>query len=882
MTGSDIRKLFLDYFAENGHRVCPSSSLVPANDPTLLFTNAGMNQFKDVFTGAEQRDYKRATTSQKCLRVSGKHNDLENVGRTARHHTFFEMLGNFSFGDYFKHDAIIFCWEFLVDRVGIDPDKLWVSIYEDDDEAGELWKKLTPVPPERIIKCGAKDNFWSMGDTGPCGPCSEIHFDQGPGIYPCPDEDSCGPECDCDRYLELWNLVFMQFDRDSSGTLNPLPKPSIDTGMGLERVTAVSQGVKTNYDTDLFLPIINFTAKLAGVEYGAKDESDVSLRVIADHIRAATFLIADGVLPSNEGRGYVLRRVMRRALRHGRLLGFQGDFFHKVAATVIDIMEGNFSELADKRDYIAKVIFHEEERFIRTLDRGLQLLEAEVEKVVDAGEKVLSGDVIFRLYDTFGFPVDLTEDIVRDRGITLDEAGFESAMNKQREKARSAWKGSGDEGVGKLYHAMRDTAGEAEFVGYHTLSAKTSIAALAVDGAPADSAGEGAKVEIVLKKTPFYGESGGQMGDAGTLECLTGAVRVDEAAKPLGDLTVLRGVVTKGQITQGDEIEARVESGARFSTMQNHSATHLLQAALQKVLGGHVNQAGSLVGPDRMRFDFTHFAAMTGEELRRVEELVNGWIMENYSVSVSEEDYEKAVSTGVMALFGEKYESDVRVVRMGEVSAELCGGTHAKATGDIGFFKLISEAGVAAGVRRIEGATGKRALQRMWAMEDQLQEIGKLTKASPEQAVDRVKRLQDSVKELEREVTSLRGKLAGGQSSDILSEAREIAGVKVLAARAPISDPKGLREFADSLRDRLKSGVFALGTEADGKAVLLVGVTADLTDRLKAGALIKEIAAVVGGKGGGRPDMAQAGGPDGSKLDAALEAFYGEVEKMLG
>ena len=881
MTGAQIRKLFLEYFEKNGHRIVASSSLLPQNDPTLLFTNAGMNQFKDVFTGKEKRDYTRATSSQKCLRVSGKHNDLENVGRTARHHTFFEMLGNFSFGDYFKRDAIRFGWEFLTEVVALDKSRLWITIFENDDEAEKLWLEMTPVPRERVVRCGEKDNFWSMGDTGPCGPCSEIHFDQGPGIYPCPDPDNCGPQCDCDRFLELWNLVFMQFERRAGGVLDPLPRPSIDTGMGLERITAVVQGKLSNFDSDLFLPLITRTAKMAGISYGGDPEKDVSLRVIADHIRSAVFLISDGVLPSNEGRGYVLRRVMRRAMRHGRLLGFTEPFFFKVSAVVVEEMRESYPDLADKGGYVAKVIMHEEERFIRTLDRGLQLLETEVEGMMRSAEKTIPGEVVFKLYDTYGFPVDLTADIVRDRGIAIDEAGFELEMEAQRQKARSAWKGSGEEAVEEVYRRMRQKAGSTDFVGYSTLDAPARIGALAVAGVDAVTAVEGDEVEIALDRSPFYGEMGGQQGDSGTLLGASFAVRVEIALKPLADFIVLRGRVTRGELSVGDEVEARVESGERFATAQNHSATHLLQAALRDTLGDHVKQSGSLVGPERLRFDFTHFAPMTREEVRKVEETVNRWIAADQRVEVTEEEYASAVERGVTALFGEKYLDVVRVVRMGEVSAELCGGTHAASTGEIGFFKILSEAGVAAGVRRIEAATSLRALENVWEMEGRLEEIGSLTRSSPEDSPDRIRKLQDRVKEMEREITSLRGQLASGTSRDILSEKVSIKGVSVLAARAPSGDPKGLREFADTLRDRMGSGVFALGAESEGKAVLLVSVTPDLTGRLKAGELIRPMAEVVGGRGGGKPELAQAGGSDPGRLDEALALFTTEVEKRL-
>jgi len=881
MKGNEIRKRFLDYFASKGHLVLPSSPLIPQNDPTLLFTNAGMVQFKDIFTGQETRPGARAATCQKCLRVSGKHNDLENVGRTARHHTFFEMLGNFSFGDYFKRDAIRFAWEFLTDDLGLPGDRLWVTIFQDDDEAGELWRAETPVPAERIVRCGEKDNFWAMGDTGPCGPCSEIHFDHGPEIYPCPDPANCSPACDCDRFLELWNLVFMQFERAAGGVMTPLPKPSIDTGAGLERITAVLQGVHSNFDTDLFRPLIDRTAELGGVRYGADPEGDVSLRVIADHIRAAVFLIADGVLPSNEGRGYVLRRVMRRAMRHGWLLGFREPFFHKVSGVVADLMEGSYPELADKRSYVAKVILHEEERFSRTLDRGLQLLEDAVAKLPASGERVLPGAVVFRLYDTFGFPVDLTADIVRDRGIQLDDAGFEAEMDAQREKARKAWKGSGDEALAGGYRELREAGVASAFAGYETLETRSPVVALLVDGRRVREAREGQTVELVLAETPFYGESGGQAGDRGSVSGEGFHVHVETTVKPFPELILARGTVSRGAVREGDEACGRVESGERFSTAQNHSATHLLQAALREVLGDHVKQAGSLVAPERLRFDFSHFAPLTREEIREVERRVNAWVQENHPVAVTAESFDQAVSAGVTALFGEKYGDEVRVVRMGSVSAELCGGTHAGHTGDVGLFKLLSETGVAAGVRRIEGATGERALRHVNALEDRLVQVAELTKGTLEDGPERVRRLLDRVRELEREVTSLRGQMAGGAAKDILAGAREVKGIKVLATRIPAQDPKALREFADGLRDRLGSGVLALGAEADGKALLLVAVTKDLVGRLKAGDLIRPLAEAVGGRGGGRPDLAQAGGTDPSRLDAALEAVYQQVETQL-
>ncbi|MDW7709869.1 MAG: alanine--tRNA ligase [Deferrisomatales bacterium] len=881
MKGDEIRRRFLEYFARQGHLVLPSSPLIPHNDPTLLFTNAGMVQFKDIFTGQEKRPHARAATCQKCLRVSGKHNDLENVGRTARHHTFFEMLGNFSFGDYFKRDAIRFAWEFLTAELGLPADRLWVTVYEKDDEAEALWQAETPVPAERIVRCGEKDNFWAMGDTGPCGPCSEIHFDHGPGRYPCPDPESCSPACDCDRFLELWNLVFMQFERAPDRTMTPLPKPSIDTGAGLERIAAVLQGVHSNFDADLFRPLIELTAALGGVRYGEHPETDVSLRVVADHIRAAVFLIADGVLPSNEGRGYVLRRIMRRAMRHGWLLGFREPFFHKVSGMVVDRMEGIYPELSDKRSYVANVILHEEERFSRTLERGLQLLEDAVAELPASGERTLPGSVVFRLYDTFGFPVDLTEDIVRDRGIRLDESGFEAEMDAQREKARRAWKGSGDEGLAAGYRELREAGVSSVFAGYETLETRSPVLALLAGGRRVPEAREGQTVEVVLAETPFYGESGGQVGDRGSVAGEGFRVEVETSVKPFPHLILARGTVSRGTIRTGDEALARVESGERFLTAQNHSATHLLQAALREVLGDHVKQAGSLVGPDRLRFDFTHFAPLSREEVRDVERRVNRWVVENHPVTATEEAFDAAVSAGVTALFGEKYGDRVRVVRMGGVSAELCGGTHAGRTGDIGLFKILSETGVAAGVRRIEAATGERAAAYVDDLEDRLAEVAALTKGTPEDATERVRRLLDRVRELEREVSTLRAQMAGGAAKDILASARNIKGVQVLATRVPAQDPKALREFADGLRDRLGSGVLALGAEAEGRALLLVAVTKDLTGTLSAGELIRPLAEAVGGRGGGRADLAQAGGTDPSRLDAALAAFGQAVEARL-
>jgi len=882
MTGGEIRKRFLDFFASKGHRIMASSSLTPSNDPTLLFTNAGMVQFKDVFMGREPRPASSAATCQKCLRVSGKHNDLENVGRTARHHTFFEMLGNFSFGDYFKREAVKMAWEFLVDDLGIASDRLWITVFRDDDEAEKLWLEETPVKAERILRLGEKDNFWSMGETGPCGPCSEIHFDQGPGIFPCPDPDNCGPECDCDRFLELWNLVFMQFERAADGTLSPLPKPSIDTGMGLERVTAVLQGKHCNYDSDLFKPIIEFTADLAGLKYGASEESDISLRVAADHVRAAVFLIGDGVTPSNEGRGYVLRRIMRRAMRHGRLLGMHDPFFYKVAGMAVDHMGGCYPDLVEKKSYIAAQVHEEEKRFSRTIDRGMQLLEDEIASLIETGSEQLSGQDAFKLYDTYGFPLDLTADILRDKRLSVDEDGFYLAMEEQRKKSQEAWAGSGDTAVSKAFLDLAAKGVRTEFTGYATTENRARIVALLLDGNEASEAHKGASVEIVLDKCPFYGESGGQAGDRGSLVADDGSiVKIKNSTKPVSSITALRGEVESGAIRLDSEVLAKVEAGERFAAAQNHSATHLLQSALRQVLGDHVNQKGSLVAHDRLRFDFSHFAPVEKKQLEEIERLVNVWIQENHPVTATEEAYDDAVASGVTALFGEKYGDKVRAVRMGGVSAELCGGTHVGHTGDIGVFAILSETGVAAGVRRIEAASGMRAFDHFHSVRAKLDQVAAITKGTPDDAPDRVEGLNAKIKELERENSTLRSRLASGAAKDALSDAREIKGVKVLATRVPASDFAALREFADSLRNRMGSGVLALGADADGEAMLLVAVSTDLTDKLKAGVLIRPLAQAIGGKGGGRPDLAQGGSKDPSKLDEALKNFYSAVEAVL-
>ncbi|GAB4293694.1 MAG: alanine--tRNA ligase [Desulfuromonadia bacterium] len=874
MTGNEIRERFLKFFQERGHVVVPSSGLIPKNDPTLLFANAGMNQFKDCFLGLEDRGYYRACSSQKCVRAGGKHNDLENVGRTARHHTFFEMLGNFSFGDYFKKEALAFAWEFLTKDLGLDKNRLYVTVYTDDDEAADIWHLQEGVPRDRIFRFGEKDNFWAMGDTGPCGPCSEIFWDNGPDVG-CGRPD-CTVGCDCDRFMEIWNNVFMQFNRSADGTLTPLPKPSVDTGMGLERISTVMQGVKSNYDTDLFQGIIRQIEKLSGKRYREDEKDDVSMRVMADHARAMTFLICDGVLPSNEGRGYVLRRIMRRAARHAKMLGFSEPVLYRVAESVNTLMGGQYPELLEREDFVRRVIKAEEERFAETLDNGLRILNDAMTELKGKGERVIPGDILFRLYDTYGFPSDLTADIVAAEGFTIDEKGFDACMEIQRERAREHWKGSGETGVATIYKELAGRGVSTHFVGYTSFDAYSSILAILKDGEEVSEAREGDRVEIVTEQTPFYGESGGQVGDVGELSTGRGHVSVTDAKKPLPELIVHSGVVTNGVIRVGDACDLSVCASTRRSTARNHTATHLLQAALRKVLGGHVNQSGSLVTPERLRFDFTHFSPLTPEEIARVEEFVNASVMANDEVVIREMGAREAIESGATALFDEKYGDTVRVVRVGDVSMELCGGTHVGTSGEIGLFKIVSESGIAAGVRRIEALTGLGALRYLRELESERREIVDLLKGEGSDPVERVKRLLARQKELFREVESLQGRLNALKSSDILSSVREINGVKVLAARVDASDPKGLRELGDTLKGRLGSGIVALGSVIDGSATLLVAVTPDLTSRYRAGDLIRDLAPLMGGRGGGKPELAQAGG-DPAGLERALDAVYGMI-----
>ncbi|ABL00770.1 alanine--tRNA ligase [Pelobacter propionicus] len=870
MTGSEIRRRFLTFFAERGHTIVPSSGIIPKNDPTLMFANAGMNQFKDCFLGMEKRDYTRACSSQKCVRAGGKHNDLENVGRTARHHTFFEMLGNFSFGDYFKKEAIAFAWEFLTRDLKLDKNRLYVSVYTDDQEAADIWHQQEGVPLERIFRFGEKDNFWSMGDTGPCGPCSEIFYDQGEAAG-CGSPD-CTVGCDCDRYMEIWNNVFMQFDRSTDGVLTPLPKPSVDTGMGLERISAVMQGVTSNYDTDLIQGIIRHVERLSGKTYGKDERDDVSMRVIADHARAVTFLICDGALPSNEGRGYVLRRIMRRAARHAKMLGLADPMLCHMVDAVRDMMGAAYPELVEREEYIKKVILAEEQRFAETLDRGLAMLNDEVARMRAAGSTVIPGDVLFRLYDTYGFPIDLTADIVESEGFTIDEAGFEQCMERQREQAREHWKGSGAEGIGRVYKELYSRGIRGEFVGYDGLSALSPVLAIIRDGVEVESATAGETIELVTESTPFYGESGGQKGDCGSISTGNSHLEVSGASRPYSDLIVHHATVREGIIRKGDGADLRVSRPERSATARNHTATHLLQAALRRVLGEHVKQAGSLVSPDRLRFDFIHFTAMTTEEIRRVETLVNGFVMDNQPVVITQMDMASAIEAGATALFDEKYGDNVRVVRAGEVSMELCGGTHVRATGEIGLFKIITETGIAAGVRRIEAQTGGGALSFVRQMEDEQRALAGLLKAEGGNLPERLEKLLARQREMQREIESLQGKLNAAASGDLLSGVEEVGGIKLLAAEVRVEDVKALRDLSDTLKERIGQGVIVLGAAIGGKANLLVAVTRELSGTVKAGDLVKKLAPLVGGSGGGKPELAQAGGSRPENLAEALAA----------
>ena len=865
MDSATLRQSFLDFFASREHRVVPGSSLVPGNDPTLLFTNAGMVQFKDVFLGREKRKYTRASTVQRCLRAGGKHNDLENVGYTARHHTFFEMLGNFSFGDYFKHEAIELAWEYLTGELGVPEKRLWVTVFEDDDEAAEIWLKKIGVSKKRFGRVGAKDNFWAMGDTGPCGPCSEIFYDHGrkvPGGPPgSPDEHG-------DRYVEIWNLVFMQFDRAGDGELAELPKPSVDTGMGLERLAAVMQGVTSNYDIDLFQRLIAAAAEVTG----ADDLESVSLRVIADHIRACAFLIADGVLPGNEGRGYVLRRIIRRALRHGYDLGVSDPFFFRLVQPLQQEMGAAYPVLIENSDHVEKVLHTEEERFDETLNQGMRILEEALENL---SGKELPGGVVFKLYDTYGFPADLTADVARNRGITIDQAGFDAAMLGQRERGRAAHKF----GAADLSIPVDATS---DFVGYDQLTGNARILVILKDGESAQKIVADETGQIVLDRTPFYAESGGQVGDQGNISLSGNQFRVDDTQK-YGNAHLHIGVCETGRFAVGDEVETSVNASDRARTVLNHSATHLLHAALRQVLGKHVTQKGSLVAPDRLRFDFAHYEAVTADELARIERLVNEQVRQNRAAETKLMPYDDAIKHGAAALFDEKYGDEVRVLKIGDFSVELCGGTHVSRAGDIGLFKITSESGIAAGVRRIEAVTGDGALDWINAGQAALGRVAALIKGGRDDVEDKVQQVVDRNRVLEKELKTLRGKLAGAAGPDLAASARDVKGVKVLSVRLDDdTDPGTLRDTVDRMKDRLGTAVVVLGSAtADGKVRLAAGVTADATDRIRAGDLIKEVAVQVGGKGGGRADFAQAGGTDPRQLDAALASAEAWVSERL-
>ncbi len=877
ITANEIRTKFLEYFQSKGHQVVTSSSLIPNDDPTLLFTNAGMVQFKKTFLGQEKRDYVRATTAQKCLRVGGKHNDLENVGRTARHHTFFEMLGNFSFGNYFKKDAIRFAWGFITEELKLPKDKLYITIYRDDDEAYDLWQAEAGVPADRIFRLGEKDNFWSMGDTGPCGPCTEIHVDQG-------EHMTCGPDCgigtcDCDRFLEIWNLVFMQYDQAADGRRTSLPNPSIDTGMGLERIAAVCQGVNSNYDTDLFQAIIGYTADLAGVKYRQQgEETDTALRVIADHSRAIAFMIADGILPSNDGRGYVLRRLIRRAYRFGRLLGLTGTYLHKTAFKITDIMGEHYPELRDNADFMVRVVTEEEERFNKTLDKGLAMLEDELAALTSAGSSQVSGETAFRLYDTYGFPLDIVNDVAEKRGFVVDEAGFRQHMLEQKQRAKAAWKGGGKETLAARFQSLLEEGMRSEFTGYEQLSCEARIAVLMdADADMVESLPAGAKGYIVTNRTPFYGESGGQTGDMGSIASETGKASVLNTVKPSPDLTVHEVQVSEGGILQDQAVSLTVLEDGRLASARNHTCTHLLHAALRRTLGDHVKQSGSLVGPDRLRFDFTHITALTPDEIIAIERDVNRAIMADTPLNTALMEYDQAVSMGAMALFGEKYTATVRVVSIGDESVELCGGTHLRSTGQAGSFFIVSESGVASGIRRIEAVTGWNALALAMDQRAELHDVAGLVKGKPGQIATRVQALQQEIRTLRKDMERMAAKAASGQGGDLMDGVTEIHGVKLLAAKVDAPNVNALRTLMDDVRSKLGSGVACLAMEEDGKVTLLVAVTKDLTDRFKAGALVGAIAPEVGGKGGGRPDMAQAGG----NIPAGLDAAFAKLRELL-
>ncbi|MBN1831888.1 MAG: alanine--tRNA ligase [Deltaproteobacteria bacterium] len=873
MNYREIRQAFLDFFKNRDHEIVSSSSLIPRDDPTLLFTNAGMVQFKGLFLGEEKRSYSRAVTSQKCVRAGGKHNDLENVGYTARHHTFFEMLGNFSFGDYFKEEAILWAWELLTEGYKLPQEKLYASVFKDDDEGYGIWEQEIGLPAERIIRLNEKDNFWAMGDTGPCGPCSEILIDQGEALG-CGRPD-CAPGCECDRYLEIWNLVFTQFDRDSQGNLTPLPKPNIDTGMGLERIAAVVQGVTSNYDSDVFTDIICRIEDLSERKYGEDKKQNVAFRVIADHARSAAFLLGDGVMPSNEGRGYVLRRIIRRAIRFGHALGIEDPFLHLIADKVIDMMGQDYVELVSSRALIQGVVLNEEKRFADTLHYGMRVLEESLEGLRDRGENAIPGDLAFKLYDTYGLSLDIVEDVAREEGMKIDTVGYEEAMAGQRSQSQESWKGSGEEGIPEIFRKLTAKGISSRFVGYEDLSVKSKIVALVIGEKEVSSAQAGDEVEVIIEQTPFYGEAGGQVGDTGWLIDHGMTTQITNTLKFGQGLIVHQGKVEEGSLSIGDEVEAKVNEETRRATARNHSATHLLHGALREVLGDHVKQAGSLVAPDRLRFDFSHFAQVNREKLKEVETLVNFYVRENYPLDTEEMSREEAINSGAMAIFEEKYGEMVRVVRVGGgISMELCGGTHTGRTGDVGLFKIVNESAVGANLRRIEALTGEKAVEYVQNQEDELLSVASLLKTTPDQAKERVEKFIKEQKEKDREIEALKSKLFSTRSGDLFEGIRELNGVKVFTKEMDAASPKDLRGYADQIKDKLGSAIVVLGSKQGGKAMLICVVTKDLTGRFKAGEIISRLSTIVGGKGGGRPDMAQGGGSRPEKLESAFVAVY--------
>jgi alanyl-tRNA synthetase len=893
LTGHEIRDLFLAYFNRHGHRIVKSSSLVPTNDPTLLFTNAGMNQFKDVFLGKEKRDYVRATTSQKCVRAGGKHNDLENVGKTARHHTFFEMLGNFSFGDYFKAEAIPLAWNLVTKEYGLDKNRLWITIYRDDEEAFEIWNKAVNVSSNRISRLGEKDNFWAMGDTGPCGPCSEIHYDQGATASEL-GHPECDFPCDCGRYVEIWNLVFMQYERDVKGNLTPLPKPSIDTGMGLERVSAVLQGKTSNFETDLLKPLILQAAELAQKDYGEDASTDVSLRVIADHSRAAAFLISDGVIPSNDGRGYVLRKILRRGIRHGKLLDMHDPFLYQMTGHVADLMKGPYPELLGTREYVAKVVKTEEQRFSSTVRIAVDQLSEALEAIRSSsdGQAVLPGEVMFKFYDTFGLPLDLMQELAEETGVKLDEAGFNAQLEAQRERGKASWKSEPTGGIllggtakaeySNILAESRD-AKKTVFLGYTQLEASNArITAIIVEGKPVDHIGPGEVGEVFLDRTPFYAETGGQIGDTGLLEGDNSEALVRNTYPPVPGYSAHEVKCLRGALRLGETVRAKVDARRRESTAKNHTATHLLHASLRNLIGVHVKQAGSLVAPDRLRFDFTHYAPLSEEEISEIEEMVNAVVMRNSPVTTSVKDLNEAIAEGALALFGEKYGNRVRVVSIDNFSKELCGGTHVDRTGDIGLFKMVSEAGVAAGIRRIEGITGEGALNRFREDERLITHLEEVSRGKRKDLISLVEKYQSSIKSLEKEVENLSYRLAKNQARDLVRTAVIVKDVKVLTGIVDGLDKGGLRNLADELKAQLERGVVVLATSGPEKVSLVASVTTNLTPKVHAGKMVKEISAIVGGSGGGRPEMAEAGGKDPSRLSEALQAVRAFVAGALG